>query len=186
MISGYRRVAQAFHAKNFCDSRIYEYCIPTYVFKRQHIDQDLLDQIAAALVLEPEEKIVPGPPTFRARDKTQPQQQEQRQKNQRKRGKGNEGSGDEDDSDGGEDVDPDEESDKVEDTEQELEERMKYRLPQEDLAFLTELLKKFEGTHNFHNFTSGKKFSEPSAKRFIIWFKVRHSRPSFADFFLFS
>lgn len=33
-------------------------------------------------------------------------------------------------------------------------------------------LKQFEGTHNFHNYTSGKQHSDASAKRFIMHFQV--------------
>ena len=34
------------------------------------------------------------------------------------------------------------------------------------------LLQCYIGTHNFHNFTSGKKFEEASSKRYIISFEV--------------
>ena len=34
------------------------------------------------------------------------------------------------------------------------------------------LLKCYEGTHNYHNFTAGKKFRDMSANRFIMSFKV--------------
>ena len=33
-------------------------------------------------------------------------------------------------------------------------------------------LKEYEGTHNYHNYTSQKKFSDPSAKRYIMYFQV--------------
>ena len=38
---------------------------------------------------------------------------------------------------------------------------------------VNEVLSKFVGTHNFHNFTSGKKYTDPSAKRYIYSFEVR-------------
>lgn len=46
-----------------------------------------------------------------------------------------------------------------------------YRIDADILARLNETLKLFEGTKNFHNFTSRKKFEDPSAKRFIISFQ---------------
>lgn len=46
-----------------------------------------------------------------------------------------------------------------------------YRLSEERLKTVTETLKLFEGTKNFHNFTSRKEFIDPSAKRFIMSFE---------------
>lgn len=46
-----------------------------------------------------------------------------------------------------------------------------YRITEEKIGELNEVLSKFTGTHNYHNFTSGKKYSDPSAKRYIIKFK---------------
>lgn len=45
-----------------------------------------------------------------------------------------------------------------------------YRLSDEKLDKLNGLLKLFEGTKNFHNFTSRKDFLDPSANRFIVSF----------------
>ncbi|XP_074613516.1 pseudouridylate synthase 1 homolog isoform X1 [Acropora palmata] len=47
----------------------------------------------------------------------------------------------------------------------------KYRITDEKVKEVNEILSKFVGTHNYHNFTSGKKYSDPSAKRYIIKFK---------------
>jgi len=46
----------------------------------------------------------------------------------------------------------------------------KYRMPPDVLEQLREILKKYIGPKNFHNFTSRKKFSDPSAIRFIKTF----------------
>lgn len=46
-----------------------------------------------------------------------------------------------------------------------------FRLTPEMLDKLNEILKSFEGTHNFHNFTSKTKPSDPRAKRYIIYFR---------------
>lgn len=45
-----------------------------------------------------------------------------------------------------------------------------FRLSSERLEKVNEVLKLFEGTKNFHNFTSRKSFDDPSAKRFISLF----------------
>lgn len=45
-----------------------------------------------------------------------------------------------------------------------------YRVPSEKIEKFNEILKLFEGTKNFHNFTSRKEFTDPSSKRFIISF----------------
>ncbi|KAH8381471.1 hypothetical protein KR093_005391, partial [Drosophila rubida] len=45
-----------------------------------------------------------------------------------------------------------------------------YRIPPELLEKVNETLKLYEGTKNFHNFTSKKNFLDPSAKRFIMSF----------------
>ncbi|XP_033757571.1 tRNA pseudouridine synthase A-like [Pecten maximus] len=47
----------------------------------------------------------------------------------------------------------------------------KYRVPDDTIQRVRELIKRFEGTHNFHNFTSGLKPTEAKAKRYIISFK---------------
>jgi len=42
----------------------------------------------------------------------------------------------------------------------------------EQLAKLQRILDLYQGTHNYHNYTSGKRFEEESAKRFMMWFKA--------------
>ncbi|XP_055641742.1 pseudouridylate synthase 1 homolog isoform X2 [Toxorhynchites rutilus septentrionalis] len=46
-----------------------------------------------------------------------------------------------------------------------------YKLPEERLQKVNETLKLFEGTKNFHNFTSRKEYIDPSSKRFIMSFE---------------
>ncbi|KAJ3203328.1 tRNA pseudouridine synthase 1 [Entophlyctis luteolus] len=46
----------------------------------------------------------------------------------------------------------------------------KHRLEPSDLAHLRDILKCYEGTHNFHNFTVGVKFKEKCAGRYISSF----------------
>lgn len=44
----------------------------------------------------------------------------------------------------------------------------KYRITDETLKLVNDTLKLYVGTHNYHNFTSGKKYIDPSAKRYIL------------------
>ncbi|XP_062564471.1 pseudouridylate synthase 1 homolog [Armigeres subalbatus] len=46
-----------------------------------------------------------------------------------------------------------------------------YRAPEDRLKLVAETLKLYEGTKNFHNFTSRKEFVDPSSKRFIMSFE---------------
>lgn len=50
-----------------------------------------------------------------------------------------------------------------------------YRLPNDKFEQLNSLLKMFEGTKNFHNFTSRKEYADPSANRFIVSFACSQS-----------
>lgn len=47
-----------------------------------------------------------------------------------------------------------------------------YRIDEATLNQINETLKMFHGTKNFHNFTSRKKFRDPSANRYIISFEI--------------
>lgn len=51
-----------------------------------------------------------------------------------------------------------------------------YRIPESRLARVREALSLFQGTRNFHNYTIGKSFKDPSAKRVMKSFVV-HSDP---------
>lgn len=53
-----------------------------------------------------------------------------------------------------------------------------YRLSNKKFDELNDLLKMFEGTKNYHNFTSRKEYADPSSKRFIISFACA---PPFVD-----
>jgi len=48
----------------------------------------------------------------------------------------------------------------------------KFRITNERLEFVDSYLKKYEGTKSYHNFTSGKKQGDMSAKRHIVSFEV--------------
>lgn len=46
-----------------------------------------------------------------------------------------------------------------------------YRVTEEKIEEVNQVLSKFLGTHSYHNFTSGKRFDDASAKRYIMKFK---------------
>lgn len=54
----------------------------------------------------------------------------------------------------------------------ENERRRAYKVSKERLDTFREALKQFEGSHNFHNYTVGKTFKDPSARRYMKWLKV--------------
>ncbi|KAF8315465.1 tRNA pseudouridine synthase [Clavulina sp. PMI_390] len=52
----------------------------------------------------------------------------------------------------------------------------KFRATPDQLARFQEVLKQFEGTHNFHNYTVGRPFSDKAAARYMIKLEVREPR----------
>ncbi len=50
---------------------------------------------------------------------------------------------------------------------EDLQEKKKWRLPAEQLERIRAIFKHYEGSHNFHNFTVGKEFRDRSAQRFM-------------------
>ena len=57
----------------------------------------------------------------------------------------------------------------------ELLRKRKWRASPDDVAKFREFAKKFEGTHNFHNFTVGRDFKDKSCIRFMRSIEVRSS-----------
>lgn len=49
---------------------------------------------------------------------------------------------------------------------------MPYEFGEGELYRLNEILSRYKGTHNFHNFTARIKPEDPSAKRFILSFEA--------------
>ncbi|KAJ1655349.1 tRNA pseudouridine synthase 1 [Dispira simplex] len=105
---GYARTVNSFNAKNLCDSRIYEYLLPTHVF------------------LPPR----PKPAVVSEHSAAQP----------------------------------------LRSTPEEMTERREYRITPDVLDRVRQVLKLYEGTGNFHNFTIGKQFTDASAIRRIFSF----------------
>ncbi|KAK9719753.1 tRNA pseudouridine synthase 1 [Basidiobolus ranarum] len=106
---GYIPVIKTFHAKTLCDSRIYEYILPTYVFSPPDQSVDLSI---------PQNKRTVSPST-----------------------------------------------------EEEFSAKGNYRVSTEQLATLKDMLSRYVGTHNYHNYTVGKSYQDKNAKRYIISFE---------------
>jgi tRNA pseudouridine38-40 synthase len=110
----YTRVQGSFHARTMCDSRRYEYNLPTYVFlppKNGTTMAKRLDGLGVKLSNFWEKTGLEG------------------------------------------------------DFKDDLAARRKWRIDGETLDEVKKILKAFEGSHNFHNFTVGKDFKERSAQR---------------------
>lgn len=59
--------------------------------------------------------------------------------------------------------------------EDDLRRKRSWRIPPEQLVQLREAAKKFEGTHNFHNFTVGRAFTERSCERYMKKIEVEQA-----------
>lgn len=51
-------------------------------------------------------------------------------------------------------------------------ELLSYRIDDEKLALLRKSLQKYEGTHRYHNFTTGKTYNDPESKRHMLSFEA--------------
>lgn len=57
-------------------------------------------------------------------------------------------------------------------TAEEMIEKRQYRIPSELLNYVRQCFKEYEGTHNFHNFTVGRNPKDRSCSRFIMSYEV--------------
>jgi tRNA pseudouridine38-40 synthase len=135
MAAGYRRVTNSFNSKTACDSRTYEYTMPTYAFAPRMFWPDK-QAVANTGKNDNVEISSPSshPPPSSSRVTI-----------------------------------PNEVDASVV---EQLKNRSDFVFTDEIHARVNALLAVYTGTHNFHNFTSGKLFSEQSAKRYIMSFKV--------------
>jgi tRNA pseudouridine38-40 synthase len=63
--------------------------------------------------------------------------------------------------------------------EDDMRRKRRWRVGEEDMSRLRETVKKFEATHNFHNFTVGREFGDRSNQRHMKKIEVQvftHSR----------
>lgn len=112
-------VIRSFHAKTACDSRVYEYLLPSYAFSPP-LPRTLNDQPTN----EDDMKILNHDGTiikYITRS-----------------------------------------------TDDEIKEKETYRITTEQLNQFREALEKYEGTHNFHNYTIGRGANDKSNNRYIM------------------
>lgn len=171
-------VTGSFDARMSCESRVYEYIMPTYVFA-EGIPPPPSPEMAKWVY----EHDVPGPQRAKGHKK------ERRGGGERDGNLGRELAGDQEanneDEDDEEDEDDAEEQEvrtrrKVEmDLEESPEvrrEREAFRLRAEKLEGIRALFKQYEGTKNFHNFTSGRAPQDKSCKRYMMSVEVEAPR----------
>ena len=133
---GFVRCINSFHAKNMCDSRIYEYLLPTYVLQPREVfgvDEDSTEPTVVVSTADASgNRIYTNVETGEAYTWTPP----------------------------------------APSTSEEMAQRRTYRIDPTTLERVRQALGIYEGTHNYHNYTCNKKFTDESAKRFILSFKV--------------
>ncbi|KAJ2632915.1 tRNA pseudouridine synthase 1, partial [Coemansia sp. RSA 1290] len=109
----YVRVVRSFNAKTACDSRVYEYMLPTYVF------------------MPPSEKCMELAKTVKFEERQVP-----------------------------------------ETSEADLRAKREYRAPREMLEYVRKALEKYQGTHDYRNFTVTKGCTANNSRRHIHWFTM--------------
>ncbi|ORX45882.1 tRNA pseudouridine synthase [Hesseltinella vesiculosa] len=119
----YVEVFRSFHAKTMCDSRVYEYLLPSYAFAPP-LSNGLSDTPTSDtdVIITNHDRSI----TKYARVATD----EERQRSEQ------------------------------------------YQISDEQLQNFRDVMAKFEGTHNFHNYTSGRKYNEQASKRHLLSIKV--------------
>jgi tRNA pseudouridine38-40 synthase len=118
---GYIQTINSFHSKTLCDSRIYEYLLPTFAFMPAE-EKPMTDEKVNETDILISDNNYPNPINkYVARS-----------------------------------------------TPETLATRDAYRATPEQLETFKGVMKKFEGTHNFHNYTVGKGFKERSAHRYML------------------
>ncbi|CAG8464693.1 11323_t:CDS:2 [Ambispora leptoticha] len=143
---GYAKVVKTFHSKTLCDSRIYEYLIPSYVFMHSSPSslstpntQPILTAEGYTLKKETERLVSPGETPLISQDSTIVHIS-------------------------------------LEDipvaTAEEMIEKRKYRIPPDTLETVRQGFRIYEGTHNYHNYTIGRSAKDKSCFRYIIKFEV--------------
>ncbi|KCV72290.1 tRNA pseudouridine38-40 synthase, variant [Fonticula alba] len=189
-----RRTINSFHAKNHCDARVYEYLIPTYMFAPNPESAERALTAARALqamhAAQPAPGSEPAAPAATEVEAAPAAAAPPKRRAAKRRGgnrDGDDDSGPESDSElGTEDVATDlgafadikyipprdlENSPFISPAD-----RAAFRIDAALLDRVRLFLRQYEGTKNFHNYTSGKLPTDPSAKRIIHWFRCAEPR----------
>lgn len=180
---GFTRTNRAFECRKMCSSRVYEYVLPTYCLMNPSpltklgkamqaagkLDQGVLAEESRTFWKEVEDELLKKGVTLEMLNKAREEQLEEKaaektnEKDAEKEGKGqSEGSEEEIKT-----TPEDEAENALVKTLKEVENaaRRKYRAVPERIEALRACLQKYQGVHNFHNFTVGKTFKDPSSTR---------------------
>lgn len=180
----HRSVSNQFNARTSCDSRRYEYLLPTYILKGLEGNDPFWEKFRSAPSSSWETTEIPT----NKRPMTTSESSNVPNKKQLKT-EMTESPQDESipalqgESIQGELTHPDSEDEDLEQgqslsnrapqlTSDQLEEYRAYRLSSDGLSRIQYILDHFVGTHAFHNYTIGKSIHEMNAKRFIKQFEV--------------
>lgn len=156
---GYQRVNKSFDCRKMCSSRIYEYLMPTYSFLPPRLNSPLYKLVKRMQADHPENIRVDADGEkfwvdllgrLEAAGIDQNQLDQITEANR-------------------EDIPLTVPLQIASETVKKFsgEAREKYRIKKEKLDVFRDTMKLYEGSHNFHNFTNGKDFRDPSAKRYM-------------------
>ncbi|KAG4305787.1 hypothetical protein PORY_000697 [Pneumocystis oryctolagi] len=174
---GITRTLGSFNPKTFCDSRIYEYLVPSYVFLPPYPMSLLAQRIAKHRETINEENaawIHGNEYTLYCKDSQNIWSTEEKENSVtlKKTSLSDEIIDIKLKEKSLEFIQPEKSKEKEEMRRIELEKKKKYRISAERLELVRNAFKIFEGSHNFHNFTIGKPFDNKSVYRVIRSFTV--------------
>jgi tRNA pseudouridine38-40 synthase len=150
-VFGILEAAGSFHSKERCDSRVYEYVMPTYVFAP--VNRDAFFAFSGKKGEQNDQSVVDDAQSNSGAGSKKVKYSEESDEEE-----GEEIEMDSKDSDFFTEFIP---------TEQEEAAIRAFRLTKEQLERIESLLKCYRGTHPFHNFTPRKTIKDPSAQRYI-------------------
>ena len=152
-VCGIHPVSQTFDSKLHCDSRIYEYLLPTFMFKSNtNLDSSFLENMRTRRENATENRDEMTEGNTESEDDLPEGKAETPVLKQK--------------------TTPDVYSNNFKPTSCDISQLSAFKLSPEERSRLQSLLKCFEGSHFFHNYTIKKASADPSACRKIISFSV--------------
>jgi tRNA pseudouridine38-40 synthase len=155
---GFVKTPNSFHSQKSCDSRIYEYIVPTYVF----------EQLDYALAIASSKERASNQPTLKRKiDHIETEESHDHSKTEptMETTKNQETEFDHEDKD---------DHSSIAVTTDELANLRQFRITQDTIVQVQSILDRFLGTKNHHNFTVHKDFNDKSSTRYIKSFKVMY------------
>lgn len=157
---GFERTNKSFDCRKMCSSRVYEYLMPTFCF--------LPPKPSSSMGLQIEEAKVKHPGVTREDAEGEKWWQEMADKLKSEGISASQIEAAQQAIEAGQQSPDDPQYAMIKVIKRlENEQRRAYRISSDRLSLVREVLKLYEGHHNFHNFTLGKDFKDPSAARFM-------------------